>query len=116
VTLTPRATRSHLAAGSAWLGGMFAGCTHVIVPMFTPAGVAAAVSEPQVTDMLLVPTMIQMLVDAQQTADADLTSVRRVIYGASPISAALLDRARKRLEPAAFIRAYGMGRVTEAAR
>jgi acyl-CoA synthetase (AMP-forming)/AMP-acid ligase II len=32
----------HLAAGSAWLGGMFTGCTHVIVPMFTPAAVAAA--------------------------------------------------------------------------
>jgi acyl-CoA synthetase (AMP-forming)/AMP-acid ligase II len=98
----------HLAAGSAWLGGMFAGCTHVIVPMFTPAGVAGAISEHQVTDVLLVPTMIQMLIDAPQTADADLTSVRTVLYGASPISAALLDRARKRLESAAFIQAYGM--------
>ena len=98
----------HLAAGSAWVGGMFTGCTHVIVPMFTPAAVAAAISEHQVTDVLLVPTMIQMLIDAPQTADADLTSVQRVLYGASPISAAVLDRARKRLESAAFIQAYGM--------
>ncbi len=58
--------------------------------------------------MLLVPTMIQMLIDAPQTADADLTSVQRVIYGASPISAAVLERARKRLESAGFIQAYGM--------
>jgi acyl-CoA synthetase (AMP-forming)/AMP-acid ligase II len=64
--------------------------------------------EHQVTDVLLVPTMIQMLIDAPQTADADLTSVRRVLYGASPISAAVLDRARKRLESAAFTQAYGM--------
>ena len=98
----------HLAAGSAWLGGMFTGCTHVIVPMFTPAAVAAAISEHKVTDVLLVPTMIQMLIDAPQTADADLTSVQRVIYGASPISAAVLERARKRLESAGFIQAYGM--------
>jgi acyl-CoA synthetase (AMP-forming)/AMP-acid ligase II len=98
----------HLAAGCAWLGGMFTGCTHVLVPMFTPAVVAAAISEHQVTDVLLVPTMIQMLIDAPQTADADLTSVRRVLYGASPISAAVLDRARKRLESAAFTQAYGM--------
>jgi hypothetical protein len=42
-----------LAAGSAWLGGMFAGCTHVIVPMFNPAAVAAAISEHKVTDVLL---------------------------------------------------------------
>jgi acyl-CoA synthetase (AMP-forming)/AMP-acid ligase II len=98
----------HLAAGSAWLGGMFTGCTHVIVPMFTPAAVAAAISEHKVTDVLLVPTMIQMLIDAPQIADADLTSVQRVIYGASPISAAVLERARKRLESAGFIQAYGM--------
>ena len=97
----------HLAA-RAWLGGMFTGCTHVIVPMFTPAAVAAAISEHKVTDVLLVPTMIQMLIDAPQTADADLTSVQRVIYGASPISAAVLERARKRLESAGFIQAYGM--------
>jgi acyl-CoA synthetase (AMP-forming)/AMP-acid ligase II len=98
----------HLAAGSAWLIGMFAGRTHVIVPAFTPAAVAAAISEYQVTDVMLVPTMIQMLIDAPQTADADLTSVRRVSYGASPISAALLERARKRLESAEFTQAYGM--------
>ena len=49
-----------------------------------------------------------MLIDAPQTADADVTSVQRVIYGASPISAAVLERARKRLESAAFTQAYGM--------
>ena len=98
----------HLAAGFAWLGGMFAGCTHVIVPMFTPAAAAAAIGEHEITDVLLVPTMIQMLIDAPETADADLTSVRQVLYGASPISAAVLERARKRLESAAFIQAYGM--------
>lgn len=98
----------HLADVAMWITGMLAGCTHVIVPMFAPAAVAAAISEHKVTDLLLVPTMIQMLVDAPETADADLTSVQRIIYGASPISAALLDRARKRLESAAFTQAYGM--------
>jgi acyl-coenzyme A synthetase/AMP-(fatty) acid ligase len=44
---------------------MVIGCTHVIVPMFTPGGVAAAISEHKVTDVLLVPTMIQMLIDAE---------------------------------------------------
>lgn len=69
---------------------------------------AAAISEHKVTDVLLVPTMIQMLIEAPETADADLTSVQRVIYGASPISRAVLERARKRMESAAFIQAYGM--------
>jgi len=94
---------------------MFTGCTHVIVPVFTPAAIAAAISEHKVTDVLLVPTMIQMPIDAPQTAGADLTSVQRVIYGASPISAAVLERARKRLESAAFIQAYGMTELAPAA-
>ncbi len=98
----------HMAAGSAWLGGMFADCTHVIVPMFTPAVVATAISEYQVTDVVLVPTMIQMLIDAPGAEAADLASIKRVIYGASPISAALLERARRRFESADFIQAYGM--------
>jgi len=40
------------------------GGTHVIVPSFDPATVAAAIEKHQVTDTLLVPTMIQMLIDA----------------------------------------------------
>ena len=98
----------HLADIAGWITGLLTGSTHVIVPMFTPAGVAAAISEHKVTDALLVPTMIQMLVDAPETADADLSSLRHVLYGASPISQALLTRARKRLESAAFTQAYGM--------
>jgi acyl-CoA synthetase (AMP-forming)/AMP-acid ligase II len=98
----------HMAAGAAWIGGMFADCTHVIVPMFTPAAVAATICEHQITDVLLVPTMIQMLIDAPEAAGADLAGVQRVIYGASPISAAVLERARKRFDSADFIQAYGM--------
>jgi acyl-CoA synthetase (AMP-forming)/AMP-acid ligase II len=87
---------------------MFVGCTHVILPMFTPAAVAAAISEYQITDVLLVPTMIQMLIDAPEADGADLASAQHLIYGASPISAAVLERARKRFDSAAFIQAYGM--------
>jgi acyl-CoA synthetase (AMP-forming)/AMP-acid ligase II len=61
-----------------------------------------------VTDVLLVPTMIQLLVDSPATADHDLTSLRRLVYGASPISEAVLERARKRLPGAEFTQVYGM--------
>jgi acyl-CoA synthetase (AMP-forming)/AMP-acid ligase II len=98
----------HLADICAWTMGMLTGSTHVIVPAFTPAGVAAAISEHKVTDTLLVPTMIQMLLDSPDAAGADLTSVRRVVYGASPISPTVLERARKRMESAGFVQAYGM--------
>ena len=98
----------HLADGAAWATCNALGGTHVMVPGFTPAGVAAAIQEHRVTDVLLVPTMIQMLVDSPDAADADLSSVRHLLYGASPISVALLERAAKRLPAAEFTQAYGM--------
>lgn len=84
------------------------GGTHVIVPFFDPAAVAQAIEKHQVTDTLLVPTMIQMLIDAPGADDADLHSLRRLIYGASPISDALLSRAQAALPGVRFTQAYGM--------
>lgn len=104
----------HLADGAAWLARTMLGGTHVIVDRFTPAGVAEAVARHRVTDALLVPTMIQLLVDDPSTADHDLSSLRRLVYGASPISEALLDRARKRLPTAEFTQLYGMTELSPA--
>lgn len=84
------------------------GSTHVILPSFTPAGVAKAIVGHQVTDSVLVPTMIQMLVDDPHTAEFDLSTVRYLIYGASPIAEALVERARKVFPSAGFTQAYGM--------
>ncbi|MGY1810012.1 long-chain fatty acid--CoA ligase [Blastococcus sp. SYSU D00669] len=98
----------HLAAFSVWVGGVVIGSTQVIVPFFEPGAVLSAIQEHRVTDVLLVPTMIQMVVDSPQADDFDATSVRRVLYGASPMSDALLGRATKAWPNARFLQAYGM--------
>ncbi len=98
----------HIADGATWLARTVLGGTHVILPSFTPTGVAGAVERHRITDALLVPTMIQMLVDDPGTRDADLSSLRHLIYGASPISSALLDRATALLPDCGFTQAYGM--------
>jgi acyl-CoA synthetase (AMP-forming)/AMP-acid ligase II len=56
-----------------------------------------------------------MLVDDPQPADADLSSLRHLLYGASPISEAVLERARKRLPTTEFTQAYGMTELSPAA-
>jgi acyl-CoA synthetase (AMP-forming)/AMP-acid ligase II len=98
----------HLAAIAAWMGRGVAGGTHVIVPMFTPAAVVEAIQRHAVTEVLLVPTMLQMLVAHLEEHPADLSGVRHLIYGASPISEALLGRAEKHFPSAGFTQAYGM--------
>ena len=72
----------HLADLASWNGRNLVGGTHVIVPMFTPDGVVRAIEQHQVTDALLVPTMLQMLVDSPAIKEADVSSLRKVLYGA----------------------------------
>jgi acyl-CoA synthetase (AMP-forming)/AMP-acid ligase II len=105
----------HLADGAAWTARNCLGGTHVMVAGFTPAGVAAAIEAHRVTEVLLVPTMIQMLVDDPACADADLSSLRHLLYGASPISEAVLERAAKRLPTVEFTQAYGMTELSPVA-
>ena len=98
----------HSADASGWVAVNALGGTHVFVPRFTPAGVAQAIQQHRVTDTIMVPTMIQMLVDSPEAVDADLSSLRRLIYGGSPISSAMLRRAMERLPATAFTQAYAM--------
>jgi acyl-CoA synthetase (AMP-forming)/AMP-acid ligase II len=105
----------HLAGIAAWAAGCQVGSTHVIVPMFSPAEVMKAIAEHRVTDALLVPTMVQMLVDDPSVADNDMSSLVHLIYGASPISEALLERARKVFPAAGFTQAYGMTELSPVA-
>jgi acyl-CoA synthetase (AMP-forming)/AMP-acid ligase II len=79
-----------------------------MIPGFEPVAVMTAVVEHGVTDVGLVPTMIQILVDHDRVEEFDLTGVRRVFYGASPMSEGLLVRALKTLPDASFTQFYGM--------
>ncbi|SNR65661.1 Acyl-CoA synthetase (AMP-forming)/AMP-acid ligase II [Haloechinothrix alba] len=105
----------HLADIVGWIGGMLVGSTHVIVPAFTPDGVLSAVSQHRVTDCLLVPTMLQMVVDSPELAEHDLSSVRNIVYGASPVSESLLERAQKAFPEAGLMQAYGMTELSPVA-
>jgi acyl-CoA synthetase (AMP-forming)/AMP-acid ligase II len=105
----------HLADLAAWTAQCMIGGTHVIVPMFEPTAVLAAIQDHQATNGLLVPTMIQMLVDHPGVAEHDLSSMRIILYGASPITEALLERAMKTFPRADFVQAYGMTEVAPVA-
>ncbi|TCP51907.1 acyl-CoA synthetase (AMP-forming)/AMP-acid ligase II [Tamaricihabitans halophyticus] len=102
----------HLADFACWVSGSLAGGTHVVIPAFDPKVLLDAVERHQVTDVLLVPTMIQLLVDDPATAQRDLSSVEFIGYGASVISEAVLGRAMRTFPNADFGQAYGMTEVS----
>lgn len=98
----------HLADLATWIAGLIVGSTHVIVDGFTPQRVLAAIEQHAVTDMLLVPTMIQVLAGFPDAGQFDTSSLVRLIYGGSPMPVATLAAARKLLPHTSFVQAYGM--------
>jgi acyl-CoA synthetase (AMP-forming)/AMP-acid ligase II len=98
----------HLADLSLWLAHLLGGSTHIVIPKFDPRAVLSAVAEHAVTDLFLVPTMIQMLVDDPDAADFDRSTLRRLCYGASPIGEGLLARTTRLLPQVELTQAYGM--------
>ena len=98
----------HMADGVFFNASLMTGSTNVIIPAFDPVKVLDAIEKERVTHALLVPTMIQLTVDHPELARRDTASLQYVVYGASPISEAVLDRAMHAFPTAGFIQAYGM--------
>lgn len=97
----------HLADGGMSHGAMIQGATHVFVPRFDPADVIAAIDRHQVTDVLLVPTMIGMLQASDAYAPEKLASLRALSFGASPIPAPILARLQADLPQVNLLHVYG---------
>ena len=102
----------HLADLAAWGGLTILGGTHIMVPYFEPTSVFKAMEEHKPTDVLLVPTMIQILVDHPDSRNYDLSSMERMLYGGSVISEGVLTRTKERFPGVRLTQAYGQ---TEAA-
>ena len=75
----------HLADGTFAYGVTWMGGTHVFIPAFDPNGTIEAIAAEQITMSLMVPTMINLLLQSPSVAGADLSSLRAVLYGASPM-------------------------------
>jgi acyl-CoA synthetase (AMP-forming)/AMP-acid ligase II len=106
----------HLADIGVGIAQWLQGNTHAIVPMFNPEAVLDALERFRVTDLMLVPTMIQMVVDhPAMKKPRDLNALRTIIYGASPIAEAVLDRAMAALPGVGFVQAYGMTELSPVA-
>jgi long-chain acyl-CoA synthetase len=101
----------HLADGAAVFTNAARGSTQVFIPRFDPVATLATIERERVTHALLVPTMINFVLQVPNLADYDLSSLAHVTYGASPIAPDVLRRAMQ-----AFGCNFGQGYgLTEAA-
>ena len=93
------------------IGGVFAltmsGACHVFIPTFDPMHVLEAVQKEQVTVTVLVPTMLNAMLYHPDVDKYDFSSIRRLIYGASPMPVELLKRGLQKWGQI-FAQGYGM--------
>jgi long-chain acyl-CoA synthetase len=101
----------HLADGAAVFSNIDRGATQVFIPRFDPRQVLETVERERITGMVLVPTMINFLLQTPEIDHSDLSSLRRINYGASPIAPETLRRAIEKFG-CGFAQGYGL---TEAA-
>jgi acyl-CoA synthetase (AMP-forming)/AMP-acid ligase II len=101
----------HAADAATTFAMTFMGGAHVCIRGFEPELFGKIVEAERVTVALIVPTMINMLLNHPATPSRDLSAWRLLMYGASPMPVELLLKACSML-PCDFVHLYGM---TEAA-
>jgi long-chain acyl-CoA synthetase len=95
-------------SGSGWNMAAMANGGHTILHReVVPAAILRDVARYGITHSLWVPAVIQLLLDTPGVESADFSSLRTVLYGASPISDDVLVRAMDTFG-CQFIQAYGL--------
>jgi fatty-acyl-CoA synthase len=97
----------HVAGVNIALIAMASGARSVILRDAAPQLILDLIGKERINHAFLAPAVIQMLMQASGIASADLSSMRTLSYGASPISEDLLKRASARFR-CEFVQLYGM--------
>jgi long-chain acyl-CoA synthetase len=95
-------------AGSGWgIAGFCQGAESVLVRDMDPVEVLRLIEAHGVTNSLFVPAVLQVLSATPGVETTDFSSLRSIVYGASPISEEVLVRSMKAFK-CGFIQVYGL--------
>jgi long-chain acyl-CoA synthetase len=103
----------HLADAASVYGLVMMGAAHCFLATFEPEAFLKAVEQYRVTHTVLVPTMINMVVNHPAVERYDTSSLKRLAYGASPMPLDLLCRATRKLG-CEFAQGYGLTEASPA--
>ena len=101
----------HVSDFCASFAQLIAGGQHAFIPRFQPEPVLAAVARYRATNLILIPAMIDMVVDHPAVGQHDLSSWRFLFYGGSPIAAEAMRRYFEVL-PCELAQGYGLTEST----
>jgi acyl-CoA synthetase (AMP-forming)/AMP-acid ligase II len=98
--------------GSGWgLLGLYHGAKGVIAREFDPTKVLDFIEHDRVTKLFMVPAAMQFVVRQPRARSVDFSRLKYILYGASPIPAALLKECIE-VFGCGFVQVYGMTETT----
>lgn len=98
----------HLTDGMSTYSLTMATGTHVFMPSFKARDCLHLIQTHKVTNICLVPTMIEMLVNVAETESFDASSLRQIQFGAAPMPDSTLARAIALWPDLKFLHGWGM--------
>ncbi|MFF4235813.1 long-chain-fatty-acid--CoA ligase [Actinomadura geliboluensis] len=104
----------HVAGNVLTVSAVYNAITGVIAREPDPTLIAQAIERHRVTHIFLVPVLLQFMQLIPEVAACDLSSLKLMLYGASPISEDVLRGAMRMLPGTEFMQVYGLTEVTGA--
>ena len=98
----------HVAGLGRLVGQTIAGGGCVTMAHFKPDAVLAAIAQHHISDTIVVPTMLQALLDEPGFDARRVQGLTRIAFGAAPMPPDLLERALAVWPQAEFFQAYGL--------
>ena len=103
----------HIGGGGWATAGMYEGATSVIVRELDPAALIRLIPEQGITHAFVVPAVLQFMLMVPGHDQGDYSSLKVIVYGASPISEEVLGRSIE-VFACKFWQAYGLTETTGA--
>jgi long-chain acyl-CoA synthetase len=98
----------HIADFPAMFAAPAFGARQVTIPKFNPQSFCETVERERVTHTVLVPTMINLLIQFPKVGAYDLKSLAVLAYGGSPIAPELIRQTRELLPEVKLVQVYGL--------
>ena len=83
----------HIAGSNIIIMGMVFGCKNIVIPEPDPTRILELIHSEKIETAFMVPALIQFLLNHPNCGNTDFSSLRQIVYGASPISEDTLIKA-----------------------
>lgn len=98
----------HVAGISAVLTGTYSGRRIAYLHSFTPDAWVELAHATKATHAMVVPTMLDRILNAMDTSAVELPNLRALSYGGGRMPLAVIERAMQKLPHVEFVNAYGL--------